>query len=434
MQISCPNCGADIEYKDYQQGECPECHCQFAAETVSDEAATAGDSDSSGAPSDAPAPAAETSAATSPAQKRKQYRWGRRYISWSRFVAWMMIIVCLTATALMLWNGLAAAWDARRENLQKAMDEEAKVDGEALLKQQGAITDNFNNLTALLSDNNVKGAFLKLPDAMMFKTYAFPAAYETLADIEQAQAEVKSVARDVATLKENMASALAACLQAMQRQNQQTHLSTTVKGSSNTTQQSLLISPGVKRQFYEANAEAPKRRSLNSLADLADEVSHDIDASSKTRMEMGTLILRLEYIINHLISKEPRTATRNVVDNSQRETTVSRRSGGRDFAEELAELAMAPAIATSDWRIDMMLAALQTELNIDREHFVTAERLRRDAGRRFWRRMLLYVTWAAGLLFSGLASAFLVLVFADYLQAHFDVADNSEKTLEKLEK
>ncbi len=425
MQINCPNCGESIEYEDYLQGECPECHCKF------EKATEEGTVDDTAVP--APEPAPDVAAEAAP-PARRQYRWGRRYISWSRWVAWLMAIVCILLTALILWNGLSEAYEARRKAFQEAAELEARLDAKTLQKQQQAAVDNFNNMTALLSDtSNGKGPLLKLPDALMFKTYAFPESYDTLAQIVQAQGETKNMERDVATIKEGVATMLAGCLQALQRQFQQSQLSASVK-TAGASQRSILVTPGINRQFYSDEVEPQMRDVLDMMANLAEEVSQNADANAKTRMEMGTLVARLDYIADNLLSKEAKTVTRSAAETRPQETTVSRRSGGYNFAQELANLARVPAIVTSGWKIDELLADLQKSLEGARTLLGNASTLRTEAQRRFHQQVISCAKEAGCQLFYGLAAAFLVLVFADYLQAHFDTADNTTKSVDLLER
>ena len=394
--IKCPKCGASLQLENEEHSTtdvltCPVCNENFSLSQSLGE------------------------------QSKSKYRFGKLYIRLCRFVAVIILILCLAYTIWSLFQTFNKARMGREKLLADAKRESEKVDNDYLLKKLKGVAKTYESMTGLLGTNE----FVTLPDSIVLRTIAFPESLASSEDLNKALAELGKIQNDIAEIKKLFSEAIKKNLQALARQNSQTS-QTIRRPSSNGTMK--MTSGEVIRELYKASFESKLKSFLEEMVIYTKTVASNPEANERTRQEMIKLQQQLNIILNNYISRLGTTISRRSPSAPQTRNNKLK----YDFKDELDILSTIPLVITTNFKIDDEIKDFLKELDEAKEHLKNSEDLQRRAKEVFRDTIIEGIVKAIGKFMAELFAVFLILVFADYLNAHFDIADNTHLLSQRL--
>ncbi len=396
--LTCPHCGSRHQAEEENIGvvtQCPDCAGELIIK---------------------PPPAPATPAAAPSADRR--YVWGRLFIrlAWLLAVGLLCVGVYFCVVALMGYLNGSAALRARAN----------KEIGKLQVQQREVAAQYDYMINQLREKRSADGSRtgIAIPNDLLGPTLTVGAKLDSVAAVTAALDDLKRIDVKVAAIKKIFVDTNTAWVDRVLR-NLGSGASTQRATSGNDDNVTLSIASidAVMVDFYEKeqNAQSQWEKALQKLNELKNSPAAAGDA--RLRDDLNGAGEQLKFIEENLFSvvsrfaigggsgnfdtgaarEAPVTAARRDDDRGQ---MVQRLKAYRDGVESLAH----------NWMIDKLVKDLREGLNRQLGEEIS---LAKDL--KILRAAMLNAILEIAL--KSLAAAFLVMVFADYLRAHFDMAE-----------
>ena len=408
MRVVCPFCRTELMVSSElqgQQGECPNCQHSFllAPSPVGDELAEP-----------------ENEAVS----QRGNYRFGRLFITVSRVLAVLAVLGGLFQAA----SHFTAVYKKSRE-----FHNHMSVQIPDLIEQQQNFVEEFSRFTSVLLTkvhrSNETGFSFPADIATVPETFDY--RLENLSQVEQSLRAVASYRERIELISSTMTEELLQTIEPFKAEEDE----------SSTPATPVRINPRKRATGINLNLDsgfslyviAPDEV-IQLLQRFAARELRDPEANkTKIASSMTKLSKYLNYIDNNLIGRGTsiRTGKGEISSSLPEELPVSGNNKPSQDSQLYAALASTLETLSSPynndtplWRIAEKLDQLEQQLDERRQSFESFSSARAEAIKTG------LLDGGLGLLFF-IIIAFLVLVFADYLRAHFDLADNLRALLRK---
>ena len=397
----CPTCGARFSVDSdmaMQHVQCPNCGEDIFLEGVDGPAsAGTGEAGSSTAKGASPVSDGETS----------HYRWGRLFI---RMVRWIAILVLAVGVFRM-----AECWLKMQREIQLARERlPSSTEVRHLAEAQQALVESYDDMVGVLTLSKEGVPKFGIGAELSTGGFVFNEELDSTSDVEESLEELGNLKENVREIKRIFNDTLQryapkARASASSSSSSPSHTHARAKTSSRRT--TFRSSGASQYRFYTPSAEPQRRDDLQLAIGLAREMSRNGEASTNDK---------LEPLLKHILSVFFPSFIEYSVGNGP-ESAPS-----RDLPQRPAEPAINAKVVRllglllrlqEGWAIENLIAEVENGLDdFRRRHRICAEETK-DAMAR-----------CAGGIFSAivahLAVALGCLVFADYLRAHFDMADS----------
>ena len=412
INITCPHCGNSLEGSSSFVGEqvaCPCCNRNFVVRPPQ-ETAGAGRA----------VPPVNNTRATDTAagnEGKKAYPWGRAYIALARILALLAVI----ATLGMCIYFLHLPFSIRNKAL-KALEKEVVPD---LVERQKKFQDNYIKIADLVMSGNTSRARFNFPQDLVSPPGFFDERLITEEDVGKSLQTLKLYDEKIAKMSLVMNKYF---LQQYQRifrlVNSGNAIKMTFGSSSARKNNSLSMTFGQSAEFY-TNEKEKVTNDINAIRYFLSELENRKKINQlRYQREVDTIKRGVDFIEERLNAEQKRVlvGSQSNSPGPSQESVVS----GRDMYGYEKNLLQRMIISLTrlsshenrnyySWMIARESEKLKEALKEQLQNIV-------KINERFSENIKQALLFAFGFFLTGVFFAFLLMVLADYLQAHFDSA------------
>lgn len=435
FNTNCPHCGVVLEVQQAWIGmdvSCPECGSSFTiqAPTSSPDAEKNGTSVlkekcigiSDKLKQKLQKKSSNTATADNTTPPKSQYPWGRLYIAIARFIAILTLIAAIYA----ICDTFNKAFTARRDLLENLSGKSAAVN-----EKQQAFQQHFNDLAEIVLTGNHSPAKFKFPTDLPATQNSFNESLMTLEEWQESDDTAKEYMAKLQTITnvmERYFESSAGKIDRKLRQGDSLKFKE-IKGQKKNTSLSMRMKKDI--DFYSLTPDE-LREIISYTRENIKRLSGS-EAVKDVKNEFQSLEKGLDFIDLTLCAKEKNMHIRG----KKTEESIQNRSIGQDrYAWEKEILTLIRQnlniLYTYDkaynnhfiWQLTAELAELQSALEKHQIHIIQTRAKIKDIFTSAFK-------LSACILILALFVSFLIMVFADYLQAHFDSSDTLRKIYTK---
>ena len=431
----CPHCGITLEVQQNWIGmdvSCPKCGKNFTVQTPhpSPSAENSGSSAlkekvigvSDNLKQKLQKKSSNQAAADSVPLQNSQYPWGRLYITIARFIAALTLIAAIYA----IYDTFSDAFTKRRQLLEDLSAKSSEVN-----EKQQAFQQHFSNLAEIVLTGNHSSAQFKFPSDLPATQNSFNESLMTLDEWQESDDTAKEYMAKLQTITSVMERYFESSASKIDRKLRKgdSLKFKEIKGQKKNTSLSMRMKKDVN--FYALTPDE-LREIISYTREHIKRLSSQ-DAVKDVKNELQSLEKGLDFIDLTLCAKEKNMHIRG----KKTEESIQYRSIGQDryaWEKELLTLIRRNlnTLYTYDkvydnhfiWQLTAELAELQSALE---KHQIRIIQTRAEIKNIFTSAF----KQSACILILALLVSFLIMVFADYLQAHFDSSDTLRKIYTK---
>ena len=410
---SCPHCGMNLVAESSLRGKpvsCPGCGKTFVAAAAP--------------PPRVPVPpTGRNGGGEVNAEEKSGYRWGRLYIMLARIFACIAVVVGLGVIVTDFYDIFALSRDLKRKLAQQTPE---------LVARQQRFSENFDRKASLLMTGNHKAKF-RFPSDITVMAKSFNEVLISPEDVGESLEAVEEYLQKLQKMTQVMDQyfrSSTGSIDSKLRVGDPVRVSVPRKKSRPNTSLSLNLRKDA--EFYSLNRQELMQL-IDSIAQAINALRRSNSGVSMTR-ELDELAAGLEFIRQTLC---PAAEARRIGDRGAEETeTTTSQAGTERFLREkalvrgilqgLSLLYSYDAVVRNSfmWQLTEELSQLKNALQ-------QQESAAKEAKAKIRRAWELALRAAFSHLLMVLAAAFLIMVGADFMQAHFDSADALRKILRK---
>ena len=412
ISFTCPHCNVNLQAEKEFAGqviECPNCSAQVIVPAPESP-------DELNEPAPEPQVEEEKSADLPPPRKSgKQYIWGRFYICFSGILAVLMLIVTI---GYLIWNGYRTAQIIKLKNLYPNPEKAAK-----LVQEQSKFLKKYDDTVNLLSTPYDGVSYFAQPlsvlpgvsdlfNEQLDSPESVNSSIQTLAKYQANILEMKTIfeeffQKEIATMEKKFPERKRSSGKSVRR----TSVPQRTKGitSSQTTMAS----------FYTPNTVREKKNDIKKYREMLTLMRQD-NSYRQLFAHISSLERFLAFVNANLLA-ENQTESFGGIKSNVSNPAVQRSQEKKSEQEEAVSRVKIYFIFAlnafgEDWELETISRQLEKALN-DYE----AELIKKEMERKsLW---TTYCSVSAIQLLVILFFCFMIMVIADYLKAHFDMAE-----------
>ena len=421
--INCPHCKKELSVNSSLQGlnvTCPLCSKEFIApkmNTASKQAAN----------QNYPAPPVQTAELEKPAEQTdtpkkaiKDYIWGRLYILLSRILALLVMLGAIITIALLCY----LPFESRQNELNRTKGEKTL----ALIQQQKKFQNDYLNVMKLILTGNHAKAKFNFPEDIAVPPGFFNESLMTNEDVEESQRVLALYKQRIAKTSEIMQQYFADKYARIQRElnrGNAINLSWTKKGEAQ-KDSTLHLSFGQDANFYDDN-DNNVLSEIERIHELLRRLQPGKNSNLRYQEELQQIKEGIDFINNRLNSKEKNITIgrTNRAYSGYSDQRITRKVGldqnevQKEYLENLVVRLNRLTSSTNNTHYRWMIAHEADKLG----NALEAYRNRvADINAKFRKELKINIIISSIILVCAVWFAFIVLVFADFLRAHFDSA------------
>ena len=396
----CPTCGGLFSVDSgmaMQHVRCPHCGEDIFLEGVDGPVSAEPDATDSSSAEGVPPPENTTS----------QYKWGRLFI---RLVRWIAILVLAVGVFRM-----AECWLKMQREIRLAREKlPSSTEVRHLVEAQQALVESYDDMVGVLTLSKEGVPKFGIGAELSTGGFMFNEYLDSAADVEESLAELGNLMENVREIKGIFNDTLQRYAPKARGSNSSSSSGPSrpfAKAKTSSKRITFRSSRRSQYRFYALLEESQRRNDVERAIGLARELSANDEVGTNDKIEpllQHILGIFFPSSLEYSVGKGPENTTPRDLPQKPAEPAINAKVG------RLKELLQSLQYG---WAIDSQIADVSSGLDdFSRRHRICAEETKdaiaRCASAIFWAIVV------------HLAIAFGCLVFADYLRAHFDMADS----------